>query len=191
MNEVTQILDAAESGDTLAAEHLLPGAYAGMRLLAASRLAAESGAQTLQPTALVHEAWLKLAGPDGKGRTFASAEDFFAAAAQAMRRILIDNARRKRAPMHGGNQRRTLLDNGILDPNTSADDVLTIDEALIKLEAENADIARIVKLRFYAGMSIPETASVLGVSPSTVDRSWRAAKAWLYREMTEGTSSLR
>ncbi|MFN0129260.1 MAG: ECF-type sigma factor [Verrucomicrobiales bacterium] len=185
MNEVTQILDAVESGDTLAAEHLLPGAYARLRRLAANRLAAESGAQTLQPTALVHEAWLKLAGTDGKGRTFASAEDFFAAAAQAMRRILIDNARRKRTPLHGGNQQRTVLDSGILDPNTSSEDVLAIDEALIKLESENADLARIVKLRFYAGMSIAETASVLGVSPSTVDRSWRAAKAWLYREMTE------
>ena len=186
MKEVTEILDAVERGDRLAAEKLLPLAYQELRRLAASKMENEREGHTLQPTALVHEAYLRLVGPDGEGRSFESRGHFFAAAATAMRRILIDNARRKRSKKRGGEFEQTSFDEAKLNFEVPSEEVLAVDEALGKLEDEHPELAEVVNLRYFAGMSIPEVAAVLGKSPSTVDRTWRAARAWLFREITGG-----
>jgi len=178
MSEVTQILNAIELGDPKAADDLLPLVYEQLRQLAASKMAREAAGQTLQPTALVHEAWLKLIGNENvqwKGRAH-----FFGAAAEAMRRILINNAIRKRALRHGGGQQRVdLQDLEIATPATD-DELLAVNEALGKLSEKDPDKAELVKLRYFAGLSFAEAASVLGISEPTAKRRWAYARAWLF-----------
>jgi RNA polymerase sigma factor (TIGR02999 family) len=182
MNDVTHILSAFEQGDPEAPGELLPLVYAELRRLAKQRLAQEKPGQTLQATALVHDAYLRLV--DGAViQRWESRGHFFAAAAEAMRRILVENARRKRAEKHGGRwERRKLDDIDIAAPAPSAD-VLALDEALAKLEANDPVKAQLVKLRYFAGLSEEETASALGISRATVQRHWRYAKAWLLDEL--------
>ena len=188
MNEVTRILKAVEEGDRDAAEQLLPLAYAELRRIAASKMASERPNHTLQPTALVHEAYLRLTDNDGAARTWNSRGHFFSAAAEAMRRILIESARRKQSLKRGGDRVQTTFSDSKLSGASRSDEVLAVDEALQKLEVEDPNLAQIVKLRYFAGMTVSETASALGVSESTIDRSWRCARAWLYREITEASS---
>jgi RNA polymerase sigma factor (TIGR02999 family) len=192
MADVTGILTAIVAGDAHAAAELLPLVYDELRNLAAARLAAEKAGQTLQPTALVHEAYLRLvagadrqaggeAAWDGKGH-------FFAAAAEAMRRILVEKARRKRRLRHGGEFRRQALEDNepAVPPPADALDLLALDEALGRLEAASPRRARLVKLRYFAGLTLPEVAQMLGVSQSTAEADWTYAKAWLKREMEKG-----
>jgi len=180
MNDVTRILAAIEHGDPRAAEQLLPLVYDELRTLAAQRLAHEKPGQTLQATALVHEAYLRLVGPgdaqgwDGRGH-------FFAAAAEAMRRILVDNARRKRTAKHGGGRRRSELDDVEIVAEAPDEDLVALDEALTRLAAEDPAKADLVKLRYFAGLSIEEAARALGISPATAKRRWAYARAWLFR----------
>jgi len=178
MSDVTEILTAIDRGQARADE-LLPLVYEELRKLAAARMAQESPGQTLQPTALVHEAWLRLVGdtnPKFDGRAH-----FFAAAAEAMRRILIENARRKRALRHGGGQAR--VDIHEVEIAAAEDELLAVHEALDKLSAEDAGLADLVKMRFFVGLTNKEAAEILGVSEPTVERRWAFARAWLYREI--------
>jgi len=180
MSDVTEILTAIERDQSRAAE-LLPLVYEELRKLAAARMAQESPGQTLQPTALVHEAWLRLVGDanpkfDGRGH-------FFAAAAEAMRRILIDNARRKRALRHGGGQARVDVNDVDLAVIAKEDELLAVDEALDTLASEDAELAKLVKLRFFAGLTHKEIADVLGLSEPTIERRWRFARAWLFNRI--------
>lgn len=181
MSEVTHILDRVHQGDPHAAEELLPLVYEELRKLAAARMANEAPGQTLQPTALVHEAWLRLAGSQNqewKGRSH-----FFAAAAEAMRRILIDNARRKNRPRHGKGLTRVDLERVDLAAEADDDTLLRVDEALDRLATEDPLKAQLVKLRFFVGLSIPEAGRTLGFSESTTKRHWAYARAWLYDEL--------
>jgi RNA polymerase sigma factor (TIGR02999 family) len=176
MTEITQALEAAARGDAKAAAELLPLVYDELRALAAQRLAQEKPGQTLDATALVHEAYLRLLGGDkpqwdGRGH-------FFAAAAEAMRRILIDNARRKRRERHGGERRRVPLPD-VPAVHQSPDELLALDEALQQLAAEDAEAAAVVRLRFYAGRSVEEAADALGLSRAQAYRHWTYARAWL------------
>ena len=185
MGDVTKILGA--NGPLPAAE-LLPLVYGELRRLAASRLAGESSGQTLQATALVHEAWLKLSGVDG-GRAFNDRNHFFAAAAEAMRRILVDRARRKKAVRHGGLLQRTDLDDAVLavpSLNRKDDELIAVHDALDRLHAHDARKAELVKLRYFVGLTIEEAAGVLGVAVPTAKRDWKYSRAWLLREMTNG-----
>ena len=180
MNEVTQILSAIEQGDPQAAEQLLPLVYAELRKLAAQKLAQEERGQTLDATALVHEAYIRLVGGESQ-RPYNDRSHFFAAAATAMRRILIDNARRKLAEKHGGGrQRESLQDVASAAPD---DELLALDEALQKLTAQDPIKGRLVELRYFAGLTGEQAAGVLGVSPSTADRHWTYARAWLQAEL--------
>jgi RNA polymerase sigma factor (TIGR02999 family) len=182
MNQVTRILTAIEEGDSLAAERLLPLVYDELRKLAASRLAREKAGQTLQATALVHDAYLRLVGGD-EPRSWNSRGHFFAAAAEAMRRILVEAARKRHSLRRGGGRtRRDLLDGDLLTYGVN-DEILDLDAALTKLGAIDAPAAELVKLRAFAGLTVEEAAEHLGVSPSTVKRSWAYARAWLAREM--------
>ncbi len=180
-SDVTRILNSASSGDLLAAEELIPLVYVELRKLAAWRLAQEAGAQTLQATALVHEAYLKL-GPgveQWEGR-----KHFFSAAAEAMRRILIDRARRRKAVRHGGEMNRTeFVEDGIASPSSDDDELLAIHEHLDRLAESEPRKAEVVKLRYFVGMSIEETAEALGISTPTAKRDWTFARAWLFREL--------
>jgi RNA polymerase sigma factor (TIGR02999 family) len=184
MSEVTQILIALERGDAHATDQLLPLVYDELRRLAATRLAAEPPGQTLEPTALVHEAYLRLVGTsdapgwDGRGH-------FFAAAAEAMRRILIENARRKKRLRHGGDRLRMELiePDGVTD--AAADEVLALDEAIARLAAEDSTAAELVKLRRYAGLSVEEAGRALRISRASAYRHWVYARAWL-RDALEG-----
>lgn len=185
MNDVTRILNAVQGGDDEAAAELLPLAYEELRRIAAQKMAGERAGHTLQPTALVHEAYLRLLGADGEPRDWDSRAHFFGAAAEAMRRILIESIRRKQSLKRGADPERTEFDEDNFEIAAPSDDVLEVHEALTKLEAESPDLARIVKLRYFAGMTGPETAEALGVSESTVNRGWKSAKAWLYREISE------
>ena len=180
MHEVTQILSAIEQGDPHAAEQLLPLVYAELRKLAAQKLSQEERGQTLDATALVHEAYVRLVGSETQ-QQYHDRSHFFAAAAIAMRRILIDNARRKRAVRHGGGRLRESLP----DVASSApdDELLALDEALQKLTAQDPIKGRLVELRYFAGLTGEQTASVLGLSPSTADRYWAYARAWLQAEI--------
>ena len=181
MSDVTEILTAIDQGAPERANELLPLVYEELRKLAAARMAQESPGQTLQPTALVHEAWLRLVGdanPKFDGRAH-----FFAAAAEAMRRILIDNARRKRALRHGGGQARVDIQDVEIAAAARDDELLAVHEALDKLAAEDNGLAELVKLRFFVGLTNKESAEVLGVSEPTVERRWAFARAWLYREI--------
>lgn len=179
---MTRILDSAEQGDPIAADELLPLVYGELRKLAASKMAREKPNQTLQPTALVHEAWQRLAG-EGNPR-FANRAHFFAAAAEAMRRILIDKARYKRAVRHGGAQQRVDME-GVLDVASPSEDeeLLAVNEALDKLAARNKTEAELVKLRYFVGLTLEEAATVLGISARTADNYWAHARAWLFREI--------
>jgi RNA polymerase sigma factor (TIGR02999 family) len=188
MSDVTRLLDAAAAGDRRAADELLPLVYDALRRLAAERLAAEPAGQTLQPTALVHEAYLRLVGPDGAGRPWNGPGHFFAAAAEAMRRILIDQARRKHSQRRGGARRREPLGDDVPAPPTG-EDLLDLDEALGKLAAADPEAAEVVKLRVFAGMTIEEVARATGTSPRTVKRNWAYARAWLGRELSDSTDT--
>ena len=181
MSDVTRILDRVQQGDPKAADELLPLVYQELRKLAAHRMASEAPGQTLQPTALVHEAWLKLVRKDNP--KFDGRAHFFAAAAEAMRRILIDNARRKRAVRHGGGQARVDIEDLDLAATAKDDELLAVHDALEKLAAEDKQMAELVKLRFFVGLTNKEAAEILGVSEPTVERWWAFARAWLYREI--------
>jgi RNA polymerase sigma factor (TIGR02999 family) len=173
--EVTRILSRIEGGDPHAAGQLLPLVYDELRRLAAQRLAHEAPGQTLQPTALVHEAFLRLVG----GQRFDGREHFFAAAAEAMRRILVEAARRKLAVKHGGDRQRVDLDGQHVPVRPPPDEIVALDEALTRLAVEDPESARIVQLHFFAGLSIKEAAEALGVSRATAYRQWSFARAWL------------
>lgn len=182
MSDVTQILQRIDSGDALAAEHLLPAVYDELRKLAAARMVMESPNQTLSATALVHEAWLRLVSgnPD---RLWHDRRHFFAAAAQAMQRILVENARRKRRIKRGGQTQRVALGEVAVECGIPPEELLSLDEALARLSEEDAATAEVVRLRFFVGLSHEEAAAVLGVSAVTVKRTWRYARAWLHRQM--------
>jgi len=184
MSEVTRILSAIEHGDPHAAEQLLPLVYEELRKLAAQKLAQERPGQTLQATALVHDAYLRLVEVN-EVQHWDSRGHFFAAAAEAMRRILIDNARRKRRPKHGGDRRRVDLDAAASVADVPAEDLLALDEALTKLAAEEPIKAKLVTLRLFAGLSVPEAAKVLGLATRTAERYWTYARVWLYAELND------
>jgi len=182
MSDVTRILSQIEQGDPQAAEKLLPLVYDELRKLAAVKLAQEKPGQTLQATALVHEAYVKLVDVDGV-QHWNSRGHFFGAAAEAMRRILVDNARRKMAEKQGGQWQRTEADFERMSAPEVSEDVLAIDEALAKLSHENPAVAKLVELRYFAGLSLEEAASVLQLSSRTAYRYWAYAKAWLHQEV--------
>ena len=182
MNDVTRILSAIEQGDPQAAERLLPLVYDELRKLAAQRLKQERPGQTLQATALVHDAYLRLVDVE-EARRWDSRGHFFVAAAEAMRRILVDAARRKRTEKHGGKHRRRDIDDVDLAADVPSDDLLALDEALRRLEAGEPIKAELVKLRYFAGLSIDDASRVLNISPATAKRHWVYARAWLFRAM--------
>jgi len=193
MSDVTRILNAIERGDMKATDELLPLVYEELRILAAQKLSQEAPGQTLQATALVHEAYLRLVGEEGQ--TWNSRGHFFAAAAEAMRRILIDNARRKQRLKRGGNLQRADTQDVASVPATgltlsgSCDDLIALDEALEKLAAKDKVKADLVKLRFYAGLTGEQAARVLGISHNTADRYWAYARSWLHLEITKARGS--
>ena len=183
MNEVTRILDAIESGDAQAAEQLLPLVYEDLRKLAASRMVKEPADHTLDATALVHEAYLRLVDADRVQR-WDSRGHFFAAAAEAMRRILIESARRRKTLKRGGGGNRVDIEQAVIEVDASSDDLLALDEVLTRLSAHDPVKAELVKLRFFAGLTVPQAAQALGISSSTADNHWAYARAWLRVEMT-------
>jgi RNA polymerase sigma factor (TIGR02999 family) len=185
MSDVTRILSAIEQGDAHAAEQLLPLVYDELRRLAAQRLAQEKPGQTLQATALVHEAYLRLVGNE-QAQQFNSRGHFFAACAESMRRILVENARRKKRLKHGGTHRRVDLDASCLVSPDPDDDLEALDEALRQLEAADPLAAHLVKLRFFAGLSMPEAAQALDVPLRTAERNWTYARTWLHRVLAAG-----
>jgi RNA polymerase sigma factor (TIGR02999 family) len=187
MSEVTRILTQIERGDPRAAEELLPLVYEELRKLAATRLAQEKPGQTLQATALVHEAYVRLLDAD-KAQQWNSRGHFFAAAAEAMRRILVDNARRKQSQKRGGDRLRLDLDQVAAATSEHVDDVLDIDAALGGLAAADPQAGELVKLRYFAGLSIPEAAAVLGISHRSADFLWAYARAWLLRSLSGPTT---
>ena len=180
MTHITRLLDAAAQGDGLAAEQLLPLVYDELRRLAAHKMAHEVEGQTLQPTALVHEAWLKLAG---SSQRWTHRGHFFAAAAEAMRRILIDRARKRKRERHGHGLQRLNFDDVDVAITTDDEVLLCVNEALEKFAVEAPDKAELVKLRYFAGLSIPDAARVLGISEATAKRQWSYARAWLGAEL--------
>jgi RNA polymerase sigma factor (sigma-70 family) len=207
MSDVTRILSQIEQGDPRAAEELLPLVYEELRKLAAAKLAHEKPGQTLQATALVHEAYLRLVGNQETGvrdqepmgsdsipapgfgplvPSFDSRGHFFAAAAEAMRQILVNNAIRKKRPKHGGDRQRVDLDAALTLSGGPDEDLLALDAALTKLTAAEPLSAEVVKLKYFAGLSIPEVAKALCISPRTADRRWAYARAWLHQELTRG-----
>jgi RNA polymerase sigma factor (TIGR02999 family) len=183
MSEFTRILSALEQGDPRAASQLLPLVYDELRQLAAQKLAHEKPGQTLDATALVHEAYLRLVDTD-RAQPWDSRGHFFAAAAEAMRRILIDNARRKQRPKHGGGRQRVELEEAI-PVRESQPDLLALDEALTRLAEQEPAKAQLVKLRYFAGLSLEEAAACLGISPATAKRYWAVARAWLYAALAD------
>ena len=181
MSDATQLLTAAEQGDPKAADELLDLVYEELRRLAASKMAQEAPGQTLQPTALVHEAWLRLVG--GKNPKFANRAHFFSAAAEAMRRILIDRARRKLTQRHGGGCERVSLEQQELAAQDADQQLLAVHEVLDKLAAKHPAQAEVVKLRYFAGMTSEEIAQVMGVSVATVGNYWTFARTWILHEI--------
>jgi RNA polymerase sigma factor (TIGR02999 family) len=182
MTDVTHILSAIEQGDPQNAAQLLPLVYDELRQLAAQKLAGETPGQTLQATALVHEAYLRLVDVE-QAQQWNSRGHFFAAAAVAMRRILIENARRRKRIKHGGAQQRVNLDESCLVTAEPEDDLEALDEALQQLEAVDSLAARLVQLRFFAGLSMPEAAQALGIPLRTAERNWTYARTWLHRSL--------
>jgi RNA polymerase sigma factor (TIGR02999 family) len=185
MSEVTRILSAIEQGDPTAAEQLLPLVYGELRQLAAQKLAQEKPGQTLEATALVHEAYLRLLG-EGEEPHWDSRGHFFAAAAEAMRRILVENARRKGSQKRGGDRGRPDIDVSELAAPELREDLLALDDALNQLAAADPEAARLVQLRYFAGLTLAEAAQVLGVSARTADRLWAYARAWLHQALEGG-----
>jgi RNA polymerase sigma factor (TIGR02999 family) len=188
MSDVTRILSAIESGDAHAAGQLLPLVYDELRRLAAQKLAHEKPGQTLDATALVHEAYLRLVGDQCPGSSplhWYSRGHFFAAAAEAMRRILIEKARRKQRRRHGGGRQRLDLDKLEVEVEETADILLALDEALERLSREEPTVAEVVKLRYFAGLTIEQTAAALGLSVRTANRHWAYARAWLYQQLSD------
>jgi RNA polymerase sigma factor (TIGR02999 family) len=185
MSEVTRILSAIEQGDPIAAERLLPLVYEELRKLAHRKLSQESPGQTLEATALVHEAYLRLVDVE-KAQNWNSRGHFFAAAAEAMRRILVESTRRKRRLRHGGAHRRLELDPLELVDDDFSNDLLALDEALDNLAVEEETVANVVKLRYFAGLTIHQTAEALGISVRTANRHWAYARAWLFDQLRRG-----
>jgi RNA polymerase sigma factor (TIGR02999 family) len=188
MSDVTQILSAIEQGDAGAAEKLLALIYGELRVLATQRLAREDPGQSLQSSDLVHEAYLRLVG-EGDQKKWDSRAHFFAAAAEAMRRILVEKARRKKRVKHGGARLRLDLDAVGFLAKEPSEDIEALDEALTKLAAEDPDKAELVKLRFFAGLTMPEIARVLKISLATAERHWTYARTWLYAELKDRDDS--
>ncbi len=184
MSEITNFLDQLARGDEHAAERLLEVVYSELRMLAAAKLAKEAPGHTLQPTALVHEAWLRLAGDDR--RDWKSRRYFFGACAEAMRRILIERARHKARLKRGGDRDRVELEDVETDEPLATVDLLALDEALAKLTAEDPAKAELVKLRFFAGLTLDQASRTLGISPATADRHWAYARAFLHHEVRGG-----
>jgi RNA polymerase sigma factor (TIGR02999 family) len=185
MSDVTRILNAIDTGDPQAAEQLLPLVYKELRALAGRWLAHEAPGQTLQPTALVHEAYVRLVS-DGADRPWDGRRQFFAAAAEAMRRILVENARRKHAAKRGGRWQRHDLDPDQFHASAESDDLLALHEAMDRLTAAEPRVAELVTLRYFAGLSLPQAAATLGISHRTADRWWAYARAWLLAELVDG-----
>ncbi len=184
MSDVTRILNAIEHGDAKAVDKLLPLVYEELRLLAARKISQEPPGQTLQATALVHEAYLLLV--DAEAQNWDSRGHFFTAAAEAMRRILVENARRKKRLKRGGGRQRVDLNDATLSIEAPSDDIMALDEALTKLAEENGAVADVVKLRYFTGLSLEQISEIVGVSRRTVSSYWAYARAWLYREMANG-----
>lgn len=184
MTDVTRILNAIEQGDARAADKLLPVVYQELRRLAAYKLSHEAPGQTLQATALVHEAYIRLVGSEAQD--WSSRTHFFTAAAEAMRRILIDNARRKQRLKRGGGQQKVNLNDAELAIEGPSDDLIALDEALVKLASIDKEKADLVKLRYFAGLTLKQAASILHLSERTAKRHWTHARAWLYRQITGG-----
>lgn len=182
MNDITRILSAIEQGDSTAADQLLPQVYQELRRLAAAKLSRERPGQTLQPTVLVHEAYLRLVDSDTP-QSWKGRGHFFAAAAEAMRRILVEAARRKKTQKHGGQMQRVDLElaSAVEMPD---DDLIALDEAMSRFEQKFPAQAALVKLRYFAGLTMPEAAAAIGVSISTAERHWRFARAWLHSQLT-------
>jgi RNA polymerase sigma factor (TIGR02999 family) len=187
MSDVTRILNAIEQGNARAADELLPVVYEELRLLASQKMSRERPGQTLQPTALVHEAYIRLVGAEAvnwKGHTH-----FFAAAAEAMRRILIENARRKKRLRHGGGRHRVEMQDADLAIEVPADELIALDEALAKFAEEEPAVAELVKIRYFAGLTLEQAAEILGIARRTADRHWAYARAWLHREIAKGDNA--
>jgi RNA polymerase sigma factor (TIGR02999 family) len=190
MSDVTHILERTVQGDPKAADELLALVYEDLRRLAARRMSNEAAGHTLQPTALVHEAWMRLVDKDGQAQ-FQNRAHFFGAAAEAMRRILIDRARRKRAPRHGGDQQRVDIQELDLASPTDDEQLLAVNDALDKLAIEHKVEAELVKVRYFVGMTNEEAAEALGISPRTAKYYWTHARAWLFREIKASESQQR
>jgi RNA polymerase sigma factor (TIGR02999 family) len=184
MSDVTRVLDRAQAGDPKAAEELLPLVYEELRRIAVRKMANESAGHTLQPTALVHEAWLRLVG--GGQQYWNSRGHFFCAAAEAMRRILIESSRRKQSLQRGGQWQRCELDEGAFVMERPPSEILDIDAALERLQRQDALAANLVKLRYFVGLTLPEAAEALDISPRSADRLWAYARSWLRQELDEG-----
>ncbi len=185
MSDLTHLIEAAQAGDRKAASDLLPLVYDELRQLAAAKMADESSGHTLDPTALVHEAYLRLVNqPEAQARAFANRGHFFAAAAEAMRRLLIDNARRKQTEKRGAGRQRQSVD-GLAAPEPD-EELLALDEALQQLAAKDPQKAKLVELRYFAGLTGEQAAQVLGISPTTADRYWAYARAWLQTAVRGG-----
>jgi RNA polymerase sigma factor (TIGR02999 family) len=188
MKDITQVLAAVSQGESGAAEQLLPLVYAELRRLAASKLSREPTQLTLQATALVHEAYLRLVG-DGRHCNWESRSHFFAAAAEAMRRVLVESARKRRSQKRGGGRIRVAIDDLQLAAPQPPADLEALDEALRKLAERHSQHAKLVELRYFAGMTLDEAAEVLGLSATTAKRFWAYARAWLYRELARDLGS--
>ncbi|MBL8760181.1 MAG: sigma-70 family RNA polymerase sigma factor [Phycisphaerae bacterium] len=186
---VTVLLGAAAGGDARAASELLPLVYEELRRLASNRLAGERAGQTLQPTALVHEAYLKLLGPDGRALTWGSRGQFFAAAAVAMRRILVDRARHRQRMRHGGGRAKVELHDDHLSDEPDPEQMLALDEALEKLRGYDPRKSELVMLRYFGGLSIEDAADAMSLSPATIKTEWAYCRAWLHRELAGGSGA--
>jgi RNA polymerase sigma factor (TIGR02999 family) len=183
MSDVTRILNAIEGGDAEAADRLFPVVYNELRQLAARKMSREAPGQTLQATALVHEVYLRLVGADGQ--KWSSRTHFFATAAEAMRRILVENMRRKHSLKRGGKRRKTELDEAILTFDGPSEDIIALDEALTRLGEPEPATVELVQLRYFAGLTLGQAAELLGMSRRTATRNWTFARAWLYKQIAE------
>ena len=186
MSDVTRIVDSLRSGESESAAELLPLVYGELRQLAAAKMASERAGHTLQPTALVHEVWIKLAGAEGGSLDWNGRRHFYAAAAEAMRRILIDHARRKLAARRGGEWLEITFGDFEAPQSVCADEMIDLNDALDRLNNEDPEKAEVAKLRLFGGLTVPEMALALGASESTIKRRWTFAKAWLSRELKDG-----